>query len=61
MTVGYLVYDINKNPVEYVIQDFDEAESNVAANEISHWMELPNPPTGLNMCTGVCDIMPKLK
>lgn len=44
-TVAYLVYSSSKSPIQYVIVDFDEFEQYLNLNDVTHWMELPEPPT----------------
>lgn len=44
ITVAYLTYDHDDNPIVYFIIDFDENDQNISLKDITHWMPLPEKP-----------------
>lgn len=41
---GYLVYDLDGEPIRYTVNDWDESESTVSLDSVTHWRPFPEPP-----------------
>ena len=48
--VAYLIYDIDRIPITFIINDFDESDQTIHVEDISHWMKLPPPPKKMHCC-----------
>ena|ERR1700677_1538511 len=41
---AFLSYTYDKKPLMYFVNDWDESDTNLKLEDVTHWMPLPEPP-----------------
>lgn len=44
VTGAYLIYDEKKSPICWQVNDWDETDSSLSCNDVTHWMHPPSAP-----------------